>query len=177
MKASPPGTGSFVEGGISEHFIWNLDLILWSVLNGLSLTTQISEDLSSWHWQFCARGVYLRMLSENLNSLWVWLLLHRGLFYEWPIKGAGKNVNRWLLFWLSEVVPCCRFRARLFASKKGCTNFTGRNQPAPVQAFPPPIHGNYLSFQPTFFLSILVYGSISYRYTTVCATTHFFFRW
>ena len=32
-----------------------------SVSNGLSLTTWISEELSSWHWQFCIGGI-----SENV---------------------------------------------------------------------------------------------------------------
>ena len=32
------------------------------------------------------QGVYLRTLSDNLNLFRVWLLLHRGLFYERPIN-------------------------------------------------------------------------------------------
>ena len=35
-------------------------------------------------WTQMCGGLYLGMLSENLNSFQVWLLLHRGLFYERP---------------------------------------------------------------------------------------------
>ena len=35
----------------------------------------------------CSCGGYIgRISSKNLNSFWVWLLLHRGLFYERPIS-------------------------------------------------------------------------------------------
>ena len=32
--------------------------------------------------------------SENLITLWVWVLLYRGLFYERPITTQAKNPGR-----------------------------------------------------------------------------------
>ena len=121
----------FQMGGISEHFIWQadlvehfiwkLDLILWlfqmgshwrhrlgnswSAVTGsftwgvyLNLNTS-SENINSYLMSVCTsscslhltttRGVcltaYLYTSSANVNSFQVWVLLHRGLFFERPI--------------------------------------------------------------------------------------------
>ena len=109
---------------------WGVYLSTSSVSNELSLTTWMSKDLSSWHWQFhiggisehficfewalidnmdqqrtlllvlavSYRGYIGRTSSENLNSFWVWLLLHRGLFYEIPIMSIYD------LIWIHQLV-------------------------------------------------------------------------
>ena len=62
-----------------EHFIWKLDLVLPSVSNGLSLTTWISEEFNSCHWQFLGGYIWERRL-KIWNRLKFYSCFTEGLF-------------------------------------------------------------------------------------------------
>ena len=83
-------------------YIWALHLKTWPN-SAISFKWALIDNIDQWRPLLlalavsCRGGVYLRMLSKNLNSFQVWLLLHRGLFYERPKNTKGHNIRIYLL--------------------------------------------------------------------------------
>ena len=75
---------------VTGSFNWGAHHL--TVLNGLSLQTFISQSVICCKWQFQMGGGHWpkKVRLPNLNSFWVWFLLHRGLFYERPINKEGR---------------------------------------------------------------------------------------
>ena len=101
-------TGSFTQGGISESepFIWKYELIS-DVCVHFTLFTSSDN-----YWEVYLTA-YLDTWSKNMNSFWVWVLLHRGLFYERPISDRLKLCGK------SQVALAaykCSTPAQLFTS-------------------------------------------------------------
>ena len=71
---------------VTGSFKWGIHHL--TVLNGLSLQTFISQSVICCKWQFEMGGGHCpkKVCLPNLNSFWVFLLLHRGLFYKRPIS-------------------------------------------------------------------------------------------